>query len=195
MRFLNAVGGGIVRRIDRDVVLVEEEDGFETPVLARECVVIESGRKQDNGIVPTDKQEIARHAARPVVPRLADDDDEPELPLVETRKGERISLYLAFVPESCSRLGSTTFDAYLINDSNYYLDYLYGRLGRDGRVDDVQPGNGGAQCTGASRKFRSGLGQPFWAYLGASRCLQTREILCLQRTCLDCFTHRSREIL
>ena len=30
VRFLNAVGGGIVRRIDRDVVLVEEEDGFET---------------------------------------------------------------------------------------------------------------------------------------------------------------------
>ena len=51
VRFLNAVGGGIVRRIDRDVVLVEEEDGFETPVLARECVVIESGRKQDNDIV------------------------------------------------------------------------------------------------------------------------------------------------
>lgn len=125
VRFLNAVGGGIVRRIDRDVVLVEEEDGFETPVLARECVVIESGRKQDNDIVPTDKQEIARRTARQVTPQPADDDDEPELPLVETRKGERVSLYLAFVPESCSRLGSTTFDAYLINDSNYYLDYLY----------------------------------------------------------------------
>ena len=125
VRFLNAVGGGIVRRIDRDVVLVEEEDGFETPVLARECVVIESGRKQDNDIVPTDKQEIARSTARQVAPQPADDDDEPELPLVETRKGERVSLYLAFVPESCSRLGSTTFDAYLINDSNYYLDYLY----------------------------------------------------------------------
>ena len=114
-----------MRRIDRDVVLVEEEDGFETPVLARECVVIESGRKQDNDIVPTDKQEIARRTARQVAPQPADDDDEPELPLVETRKGERVSLYLAFVPESCSRLGSTTFDAYLINDSNYYLDYLY----------------------------------------------------------------------
>lgn len=125
VRFLNAVGGGIVRRIDRDVVLVEEEDGFETPVLARECVVIESGRKQDNDIVPTDKQEIARRTARQVTPQPADDDDEPELPLVETRKGERVSLYLAFVPKSCSRLGSTTFDAYLINDSNYYLDYLY----------------------------------------------------------------------
>ena len=72
VRFLNAVGGGIVRRIDRDVVLVEEEDGFETPVLARECVVIESGRKQDNDIVPTDKQEIARRTARQVAPQPAD---------------------------------------------------------------------------------------------------------------------------
>ena len=49
MRFLNAVGGGIVRRVDRDVALVEEEDGFETPVLVRECVVIESGRRTEAG--------------------------------------------------------------------------------------------------------------------------------------------------
>lgn len=133
VRFLNAVGGGIVRRVDRDVALVEEEDGFETPVLIKECVVIESGRRQDDGALPVDKQEAARRAVKqpaPVV--LPDDDDEPELPLVETRTGERLGLYLAFVPETVSRLGSTTFETYLINDSNYYLDYTYAVSGETG---------------------------------------------------------------
>lgn len=126
VRFLNAVGGGIVRRIDRDVVLVEEEDGFETPVLARECVVIESGRRQDDGVVPADKQEPVRRAVKQPTPVVhPDEEEEPELPLVETRTGDRIGLYLAFVPEACNRLGSTAFDTYLINDSNYYLDYTY----------------------------------------------------------------------
>lgn len=40
VRYLNAVGGGIVVRIAKDIAYVDE-DGFETPVLARECVVVE----------------------------------------------------------------------------------------------------------------------------------------------------------
>lgn len=45
VRFLNSVGGGIVKKINKDIALVEEEDGFETPVLLRECVVIEAREK------------------------------------------------------------------------------------------------------------------------------------------------------
>ena len=104
VRFLNAVGGGIVRRIDRDVVLVEEEDGFETPVLARECVVIESGRKQDNDIVPTDKQEIARRTARQVTPQPADDDDEPELP--HAIIGMKLAEKYKEKPDVCNAIGA-----------------------------------------------------------------------------------------
>ena len=40
VRYLNAVGGGVVVRIAKDIAYVDE-DGFETPVLARECVVVE----------------------------------------------------------------------------------------------------------------------------------------------------------
>ncbi|MBQ8422747.1 MAG: DUF2027 domain-containing protein [Coprobacter sp.] len=122
VRFLNAVGGGIVRRIDRDIVLVEEEDGFETPVLARECVVIESGRVQDTRAVPVDKKESPRRA--PQVMPVIEPEDEPELPIVETTGGNKINLYLAFLPEEDRRLNQTAFDVYLINDSNYYLDYI-----------------------------------------------------------------------
>jgi len=49
VRFLNAVGGGIVKRFQgKDIVYVEEEDGFETPVLLRECVLeLHSFREND----------------------------------------------------------------------------------------------------------------------------------------------------
>ena len=41
VRYLNAVGGGVVTRFQgKDVVLLMAEDGFETPVLFREVVVV-----------------------------------------------------------------------------------------------------------------------------------------------------------
>ena len=44
VRFLNAVGGGVISRIDSaaNMVYVEDADGFEIPTLIRDCVVIGS---------------------------------------------------------------------------------------------------------------------------------------------------------
>ncbi len=47
VRFLNSVGGGKIVRIDGQMAYVDE-DGFETPVLLRECVVVMPG----TGITP-----------------------------------------------------------------------------------------------------------------------------------------------
>ena len=49
VRFLNSVGGGIVKKfINKDIVSVEEEDGFETPVLIKECVIISTAGEMKN---------------------------------------------------------------------------------------------------------------------------------------------------
>ena len=41
VRFLNSVGGGVVRGFrGKDQVVVEDEDGFEVPALIKECVVV-----------------------------------------------------------------------------------------------------------------------------------------------------------
>ena len=46
VRFINAKGGGIVRRFQsKNVVLVEEDDGFETPILISEVVVVQETDK------------------------------------------------------------------------------------------------------------------------------------------------------
>ena len=48
VRFLNSVGGGVVRGFrGKDQVLVEDEDGFEVPALIKECVVV--GSCEGNG--------------------------------------------------------------------------------------------------------------------------------------------------
>lgn len=40
VRFLDAQGGGIVRRINGNMAYIEDEDGFEIPTLISQCVVV-----------------------------------------------------------------------------------------------------------------------------------------------------------
>lgn len=126
VRFLNAVGGGVVTRfIKKDVVGVLEDDGFETPVLIKECVVIENVNKLN---FPADK---AQQTTTPTIQRpqaivqppivAAEELEEQE----ETEYGDKISLYLGFVPTSIKNFFNSSFDLFLINDSNYTLGYLY----------------------------------------------------------------------
>ncbi|MCD7710909.1 MAG: Smr/MutS family protein [Porphyromonadaceae bacterium] len=67
VRFLNSVGGGIVRSIKGKIVSVEEEDGFEIPVLCNECVVIEPAAPQEEAALPPaeEKEEIPEKKEEP----------------------------------------------------------------------------------------------------------------------------------
>lgn len=123
VRYLNAVGGGVVKRIEGPMAYVDE-DGFETPVLLRECVVVAAEHPtvfRQPASVPT--AEPARKAAEPVEPAkpaaaaAPDPDDTPE--------GEKLNIVLAFEPEHPKQLTTTDFDAYIVNDSNYALYVVY----------------------------------------------------------------------
>ena len=119
VRFLNTTGGGIVKGFqNKEIVLVEDEDGFDIPILARECVVIESG--QDNQVRQTSKpsDEIVSHAA---TNRAVAEDYK----VVETKGGDLISVYLAYLPIDIKKLSTTDFECFMVNDSNYYLTYNY----------------------------------------------------------------------
>ena len=117
VRFLSEVGGGIVKGFQgKDIVLVEDADGVDIPMLIRECVVID-----------TDDYNIKRKPqAQPEQPKKQIE-EEPEITYrpVETKEGERLNVMLAFVPQDVKAISSTDFDAYLVNDSNYYLYYTY----------------------------------------------------------------------
>ena len=126
VRFLNAVGGGRVAKINGNMAYVIDEDGFETPVLLRECVVV--ARKGDqpttNRFVEVPKVEVAMTAMPPVVvPPTPEPEPEPPLPIEETPEGEKLNVVLAFEPRDIKRLSTTEIDAHLVNDSNYFLHF------------------------------------------------------------------------
>ena len=98
VRFLSEVGGGIVTGFKgKDFVLVEDADGFDIP----------TAPKQED-------------PAKPV---------KPEMPVIqrqpEVRGGDTLNVFLAYVPEDAKAMMTTPFEAYLVNDSNYYLYYTY----------------------------------------------------------------------
>ena len=120
VRFLSEVGGGIVKGFQgKDIVLVEDADGFDIPMQVRECVVIDTDDYHINR-KPAAAPQKAEAAAKPV---------NPEIPVLlrrpEMRGGDVLNVFLAFVPEDVKAISSTAFEAYLVNDSNYYLYYTY----------------------------------------------------------------------
>ena len=62
VRFLNSVGGGIIKRIEGNIAYVDD-DGFETPTLLRECVVVASPQVTEEKVART--QDATRLPARP----------------------------------------------------------------------------------------------------------------------------------
>ena len=116
VRFLSEIGGGIVSGFQgKDIVLVQDEDGFDIPMPMRECVVIE-----------TDDYNIKR---KPAAPKPEVKPVEEERPITfkqpERKGGDVLNVMLGFVPQDIKAISSTAFDAYLINDSNYTVVYTY----------------------------------------------------------------------
>lgn len=143
VRFLSEVGGGVVTGFqEKDIVLVEDADGFDIPMPVHECVVIE-----------TDDYNVPTPAARAAKKRLENQSaartdaatteasssalgsgwkaEHPVKPQVsvyrqpEVKGGDVLNVYLAFVPEDIKAVSTTPFEAYLVNDSNYYMYYTY----------------------------------------------------------------------
>ncbi len=127
VRYLNAVGGGIVVRVEKELAYVDE-DGFETPVLARECVVIESAEPAPKKPhVPASKiYDVPSVEKSRFTPKEEFEDDSLA---EETPEGERLNIVLAYLPDESKHLNTTRFTSYLVNDSNYYLYFSY--LSRD----------------------------------------------------------------
>ena len=120
VRFLSEVGGGIVTGFKgKDFVLVEDADGFDIPMPIRECVVIEA----DDYNIKRKPAATAPKQEEPAKPA------KPEMPVIqrqpEVRGGDTLNVFLAYVPEDAKAMMTTPFEAYLVNDSNYYMYYTY----------------------------------------------------------------------
>ncbi len=122
VRFLNSVGGGRVTKIKDNLAYVEDEDGFETPVLLRECVVVGQAPEP----VKTSHTAVPAQVTKAAQPQQVVAASEPvEEEFEETPGGERLNIVLAYEPTDLKHLSVSGFDTYLVNDSNYYLYFCY----------------------------------------------------------------------
>ena len=129
VRFLNAVGGGVVVRVDetKKMLYVEDADGFEIPVFERECVMVGVVNEKTNFPVKdfkTKPSENTKPEEAKILPSPQRESFEVKSePVLETPEGETLKALLAFFPIDIKQLQTTSYECYLVNDSNYFLYY------------------------------------------------------------------------
>lgn len=143
VRFLSESGGGVIAGFQKgNIVLVEDEDGFQIPTLASDVVVVNDGADDYSTSRPlakssdTAKKQPLGKSVRAIINDTGSDEsqddtsDDPSLgnitfkaPVQERKGGDRLCAYVAFVPIDPTVLTGTRFEMYIINDCNYHLQY------------------------------------------------------------------------
>lgn len=142
IRYLNASGGGVVKRIERGVAWVEGPDGFELPTPIHECVVVDSR----DTFVPAYKPPVVKRqepvaqqnksnapAVAPATPEVVEDAEQDlsfvvplsKGPWFDRSGGEQLQVHIAYLPVSYEHFGQSPYETYLINESNYHLLFTY----------------------------------------------------------------------
>ncbi len=111
VKFLNDVGGGTVTKIvDKEIVNILNEDGFEIPVMANELLVVQDINLDYTTTGDSQKKEVK---------------NEPEVIEPVYTGNTEVNIFLAFVPKNQQLLSESDSDVYLINDSDYFISYNY----------------------------------------------------------------------
>lgn len=132
VRFLNAVGGGVVRSvISKTMVSVEDYDGFEVPSLISELVVIDDSVSLTN---PAPKRRSTES-----VPEQPVRKEHPKAEPKYVSGKDTPSCYLAFVPQNEANPVDGELKVYLVNDSNNFILYNFSHL-KDKTFKSVESG-------------------------------------------------------
>lgn len=133
VRYLNAVGGGVITKIDGRMAFVEE-DGFENPVLISDIVVtMPAGHKNEKtpgARLMFDQQAFDNGKKTEQLSKVIETpkpEPAPLPPAEETTHGNKLNVVLAFEPADPKRLSDTSFNAVVVNDSNYYILFTLAR--------------------------------------------------------------------
>nr|MBD5378051.1 DUF2027 domain-containing protein [Bacteroides sp.] len=123
VRYLNSVGGGRIVKIEGQMAYVDE-DGFETPVLLKECVVVAHAGQEPSRTTFV-QPKAAPKAAAPVAEKAAPAPAPAPLPVEETDGGDVMNVVIGYQPADIKRLSESGFDLYMVNDSNYFIAFTY----------------------------------------------------------------------
>lgn len=92
VRFLSEVGGGVVTGFQgKDMVLVEDADGFDIPMPIKECVVIDTDdyNMKRKPVAPAPKQEVVSAKAKGASVKVRQDEERMNVPLLIVRLSEK----------------------------------------------------------------------------------------------------------
>lgn len=129
VRFLNTTGGGVIKRIEGNIAYVDD-DGFETPVLVRECVVVNPAPVENPSVAKL--HDVVTPKSSGLTSQPINDLELPAIEIEERDGGDKLNIMLAYEPRNIKQLSTTEIDIYLVNDSNYYLSFTYLTADRTG---------------------------------------------------------------
>ncbi len=145
VKFLSETGGGIIAGFQgKNIVLVEDEDGFQIPTSINDVVVIASenydtakmvkdklshqpapSEGEDNSSIKSKLSGSNEPLPMEEEYDAADGDITFRQPVEEREGGNKLSVYLAFVPLNIKEVTNTRFESYIVNDCNYYIHFVY----------------------------------------------------------------------
>ena len=147
VNFLSSTGGGTIAGFKgKDIVLVEDADGFQIPTSIHDVVLVGSSNDYSTTKVVSAKMKQGGESvaeSKSIKAMMAEGLDEEETvspadewvdinrevtfkaPVEERKGGNQLSCYLAFVPLTPKEMTTTRFEVYVVNDSNYYIHFLY----------------------------------------------------------------------
>lgn len=117
VKFLNDIGGGrIVNFQSKNIAVVENEDGFDIPVLITELVKVAEVESYDK---------VNRDFSKKPEPQKVVEETEPEHVAEIIEGNDDPNFYLAFHPTDQNNPVGGEIEVYFINDSNFSLLYQY----------------------------------------------------------------------
>jgi hypothetical protein len=132
VKFLNDVGGGVVTSfISKNMVNVENEDGFEIPCPILELLNVSAPELNLGGVKEEKPSAQSEIAVEPIF----------EMPSGEIINGKNSpDFYFCFVPTDSRNPLAGEIELYLVNDSNYIVMYHFSHK-KDEGVKTVKFGN------------------------------------------------------
>lgn len=138
--FLNQTGGGKITGFQgKNIVLVQDEDGFDIPTPINEVVLVAQNDYSMEKMVRQEKKAEQKatgqtRSVKALMNDMSDTEEEEDYDpasrpvtykekAVERKGGDRLTALLAFVPVNEKELSQTRFESYFVNDSNYFIRY------------------------------------------------------------------------
>lgn len=125
VRFLNDVGGGtVVKILSKNMVMVQDNSGFEYPYPESELVLINPVSKMVTGNAQNDKSEQKHESEKDIKSKSGEVID------YFYKNDNKTNIYFAFCRKKDDK--EDGFETYLINDSDYTINYIVFLRGDNG---------------------------------------------------------------